>query len=85
MKIFTEKEMTAYARAGAVAEEAMFNIKIVTAFAGQDKEGNRYLSIYKSISVLTLHYALGDELAIKYINLGTRYLAFLCCYHASSS
>jgi hypothetical protein len=41
MKLFTEKEMTAYARAGAVAEEAMFNVKIVTAFSGQDKEGSR--------------------------------------------
>ena len=41
MKNLTEKEMTAFARAGAVAEEAMFNIKIGSAYAGQDKESSR--------------------------------------------
>jgi ABC transporter transmembrane region len=43
MKVFTEREMTAFAKAGGVAEEAMFNIKIVTAFSGQDKEASRFV------------------------------------------
>lgn len=42
MKLYTEKEMTAYAKAGGVAEEALANIKIVAAFAGEIKEGQRY-------------------------------------------
>jgi len=40
--MFTEKEMSAYAKAGSVAEEALANIKIVAAFAGEVKEGKRY-------------------------------------------
>jgi hypothetical protein len=35
MKMYTEKEMTAYAKAGSVAEEALSNMKIVAAFSGE--------------------------------------------------
>ena len=42
MKIFTEKEMAAYAKAGGVAEEALANIKIVAAFSGEEKESERW-------------------------------------------
>ena len=38
----TEKEMTAYGRAGAIAEEALSAIRTVVAFGGQDKEVERY-------------------------------------------
>ena len=44
MKVYVEKEMTAYAKAGGVAEEALTNIKVVTAFSGHDKECSRYSS-----------------------------------------
>ena len=37
----TTKELAAYARAGAVAEEVISSIRTVTAFSGQDKECKR--------------------------------------------
>ncbi|OPJ81787.1 multidrug resistance protein 1 [Patagioenas fasciata monilis] len=39
---FTNKELTAYARAGAVAEEVLAAIRTVVAFGGQRKEIERY-------------------------------------------
>uniref|UniRef100_A0A4W3KD90 ATP-binding cassette sub-family B member 5 n=1 Tax=Callorhinchus milii TaxID=7868 RepID=A0A4W3KD90_CALMI len=39
---FTNLEMTAYAKAGAVAEEVLSSIRTVVAFGGQDKEIERY-------------------------------------------
>ncbi|XP_075067982.1 ATP-dependent translocase ABCB1 isoform X5 [Mixophyes fleayi] len=39
---FTNKELTAYAKAGAVAEEVLSAIRTVIAFGGQDKEVQRY-------------------------------------------
>ncbi|KAM9852100.1 ATP-dependent translocase ABCB1 [Aulostomus maculatus] len=39
---FTSKEQTAYAKAGAVAEEVLSSIRTVFAFGGQDKEIKRY-------------------------------------------
>jgi hypothetical protein len=43
MKHYTQLEMSAYAKAGGVAEEALANIKIVSAFAGEIKESKRYV------------------------------------------
>ena len=37
----TKKELAAYAKAGAVAEEVISAIRTVTAFGGQEKEANR--------------------------------------------
>uniref|UniRef100_A0AAX7V0J4 ATP-binding cassette sub-family B member 5 n=1 Tax=Astatotilapia calliptera TaxID=8154 RepID=A0AAX7V0J4_ASTCA len=39
---FTSKEQTAYAKAGAVAEEVISSIRTVFAFSGQEKEIKRY-------------------------------------------
>uniref|UniRef100_A0A8C9XC37 ABC-type xenobiotic transporter n=1 Tax=Sander lucioperca TaxID=283035 RepID=A0A8C9XC37_SANLU len=39
---FTSKEQAAYAKAGAVAEEVLSNIRTVFAFSGQDREIKRY-------------------------------------------
>uniref|UniRef100_A0A669E678 ATP-binding cassette sub-family B member 5 n=1 Tax=Oreochromis niloticus TaxID=8128 RepID=A0A669E678_ORENI len=39
---FTSKEQTAYAKAGAVAEEVISSIRTVFAFSGQEKEIERY-------------------------------------------
>ncbi|XP_058534307.1 ATP-dependent translocase ABCB1 isoform X1 [Ochotona princeps] len=39
---FTDKELLAYAKAGAVAEEVLAAIRTVIAFGGQDKELERY-------------------------------------------
>ena len=38
---FTEKELKAYAKAGAVAEEVLGSIRTVYAFGGQKKECER--------------------------------------------
>lgn len=38
---FTSKEQTAYAKAGAVAEEVISSIRTVFAFSGQEKEIKR--------------------------------------------
>lgn len=43
--MFTAGELTAYAKAGAVAEEAFGAIRTVVAFGGQEKEFNRYFSL----------------------------------------
>jgi ABC-type bacteriocin/lantibiotic exporter with double-glycine peptidase domain len=39
---FAEKEMEAYGKAGAIAEEALSAIRTVVAFGGQDNEIGRY-------------------------------------------
>ena len=39
---FTLKELAAYAKAGAVAEEVLGAIRTVVAFGGQYKEADRY-------------------------------------------
>ena len=40
---FTSKEQTAYAKAGAVAEEVLSAIRTVFAFSGQDREIKRWV------------------------------------------
>ncbi|XP_075683762.1 ATP-dependent translocase ABCB1-like [Rhinoderma darwinii] len=42
LSAFTNKELSAYAKAGAVAEEVLSAIRTVIAFGGQDKEIKRY-------------------------------------------
>lgn len=42
MTSFTAKELKAYAKAGAVAEEVLGAIRTVVAFGGQSKEVDRY-------------------------------------------
>ncbi|KAE8596138.1 hypothetical protein XENTR_v10015982 [Xenopus tropicalis] len=42
LSAFTNKELKAYAKAGAVAEEVLSSIRTVFAFGGQDKEIKRY-------------------------------------------
>lgn len=60
MKIYTEKEMSAYAKAGSVAEEAFANIKIVAAFAGEIKEGERYDSLLADARRISLKSAIAS-------------------------
>lgn len=56
MKIYTQKEMAAYARAGAVAEESLTNIRVVSAFAGEKKESERSVVKRRSQSGQLLIY-----------------------------
>lgn len=45
---FTDKELLAYAKAGAVAEEVLAAIRTVIAFGGQKKELERFESPFLS-------------------------------------
>ena len=49
----TGKELKAYAKAGAVAEEVLGAIRTVYAFNGQQKECKRYISIYSGGSKIS--------------------------------
>jgi len=40
--MFTQKELAAYAKAGAIAEEVLGAIRTVVAFGGEKKECARY-------------------------------------------
>uniref|UniRef100_A0A8C6UZF5 ATP binding cassette subfamily B member 1 n=1 Tax=Neogobius melanostomus TaxID=47308 RepID=A0A8C6UZF5_9GOBI len=71
---FTSKEQTAYAKAGAVAEEVLSAIRTVFAFNGQDKEIKRYkvnledaknMGIKKAISA---NIAMGFTFLIIYLS-----------------
>jgi ATP-binding cassette subfamily B (MDR/TAP) protein 1 len=64
MKLFTEKEMTAYAKAGGVAEEAFFNIKIVNAFAGHNKEAERYDKLLNDAKNISIKSALASAFGV---------------------
>lgn len=41
----TGRELKAYARAGAVADEVLSSIRTVAAFGGEEKEAERYAAI----------------------------------------
>jgi len=43
MTMMTKKELEAYAKAGAVAEEVLGAMRTVSAFGGQEKEVKRYI------------------------------------------
>lgn len=42
----TGRELKAYAKAGAVADEVLSSIRTVAAFGGESKEAERYLGIF---------------------------------------
>jgi ABC transporter transmembrane region len=48
ISILTKKELAAYAKAGAVAEEVFSAIRTVTAFGGQKKEAKRFVNFIVS-------------------------------------
>jgi len=52
----TNKELAAYAKAGAVAEEVLSSIRTVVAFGGQQKESIRW-DAYSIVIMLVLHSA----------------------------
>jgi len=62
MKMFTEKEMAAYAKAGGVAEEALANIKIVAAFSGEEKESERYAFLLEDAKKVSMKSAIASSI-----------------------
>ena len=47
---FTAREQSAYAAAGAVAEEVLSAIRTVVAFGGENKEAERYIHLLSLLS-----------------------------------
>lgn len=51
MARLTGRELKAYAKAGAVADEVLSSIRTVAAFGGEQKEADRYLMIYQKSKI----------------------------------
>lgn len=52
ISVFTTKELDAYAKAGAIAEEVLSSIKTVAAFGGEEKESERFV---EEVYVMGMH------------------------------
>ncbi|XP_051008007.1 ATP-dependent translocase ABCB1 isoform X7 [Acomys russatus] len=61
---FTDKELQAYAKAGAVAEEVLAAIRTVIAFGGQKKELNRYNNNLEDAKRLGIKKAITANISI---------------------
>ncbi|XP_018541648.1 ATP-binding cassette, sub-family B (MDR/TAP), member 4 [Lates calcarifer] len=61
---FTTKEQTAYAKAGAVAEEVLSAIRTVFAFSGQDREIKRYHKNLEDAKRMGIKKALSANMAM---------------------
>uniref|UniRef100_A0A8D0L5R3 ATP-binding cassette sub-family B member 5 n=1 Tax=Sphenodon punctatus TaxID=8508 RepID=A0A8D0L5R3_SPHPU len=70
----TSKELTAYAKAGAVAEEVLSSVRTVVAFGGQEKEINRYTSNLGEAKNVGIKKAVVSKLS-----LGLVYLFINAC------
>lgn len=55
MTSFTNKELQAYAKAGAVAEEVLAAIRTVIAFGGQKKELERFEFLFQVEMFISPH------------------------------
>uniref|UniRef100_A0A2K6URP3 ABC-type xenobiotic transporter n=1 Tax=Saimiri boliviensis boliviensis TaxID=39432 RepID=A0A2K6URP3_SAIBB len=75
----TTKELNAYSKAGAVAEEVLSSIRTVVAFGGQKKELQRYTQNLKDAKDLGIKKAIASKLslgAVYFFMNGTYGLAF---------
>ncbi|OCT75760.1 ATP-binding cassette sub-family B member 5 isoform X1 [Xenopus laevis] len=71
----TTKELTAYAKAGAVAQEVLSSIRTVVAFGGQEKEIKRYTENMKEAKDIGIKKAVASN-----FSLGLTYGAFFASY-----
>ncbi|XP_073533538.1 ATP-dependent translocase ABCB1 [Phyllobates terribilis] len=76
LSAFTNKELTAYAKAGAVAEEVLAAIRTVIAFGGQDKEIKRYEKNLEEAKKIGIRKAITANVSIGF--------AFLMIYASYS-
>ncbi|XP_076777029.1 ATP-binding cassette sub-family B member 5 [Arvicanthis niloticus] len=60
----TSKELDAYSKAGAVAEEALSSIRTVTAFGAQEKEIQRYTQNLKNAKDAGIKRAIASKLSL---------------------
>lgn len=65
----TSKELTAYAKAGAVAEEVLSSIRTVVAFGGQEKEIKRYTNNLGEAKELGIKKSIASQLALGFVFL----------------
>ncbi|XP_071385297.1 ATP-dependent translocase ABCB1 [Centroberyx affinis] len=61
---FTSKEQTAYAKAGAVAEEVLSAVRTVFAFSGQDREIKRYHKNLEDAKNMGIRKAISANIAM---------------------
>ncbi|XP_013371477.1 PREDICTED: multidrug resistance protein 1-like [Chinchilla lanigera] len=72
---FTDKELSAYAKAGAVAEEVLAAVRTVIAFGGQNKELERYSDNLEDAKRIGIKKAITANIAI-----GATYLLIYASY-----
>ncbi|CAH2282580.1 ATP-binding cassette sub-family B member 5-like isoform X1 [Pelobates cultripes] len=75
MVSLTSKELSAYAEAGAVAEEVLSSIRTVVAFGGEDKELKRYSNNLGKAQQFGIKKAIASQLSI-----GLMYLIIYASY-----
>ncbi|XP_056375696.1 ATP-binding cassette sub-family B member 5-like isoform X2 [Hyla sarda] len=63
----TSKELSAYAKAGAVAEEVLSSIRTVVAFGGQQKEIQRYTDNLGEAKQIGIKKAITSQLAVGFM------------------
>ncbi|XP_069067578.1 ATP-binding cassette sub-family B member 5-like isoform X2 [Pleurodeles waltl] len=71
----TSKELSAYAKAGAVAEEVLSAIRTVVAFGGQQKEINRYTGNLGEAKAIGIKKSIASQ-----VSLGLVYLFIYASY-----
>uniref|UniRef100_A0A8D0WUE8 Phosphatidylcholine translocator ABCB4 n=1 Tax=Sus scrofa TaxID=9823 RepID=A0A8D0WUE8_PIG len=74
-KAFSDKELAAYAKAGAVAEEALGAIRTVIAFGGQSKELERYQKHLENAKKIGIKKAISAN-----ISMGIAFLLIYASY-----
>ncbi|XP_051856874.1 phosphatidylcholine translocator ABCB4 isoform X2 [Antechinus flavipes] len=75
LSAFSDKELAAYAKAGAVAEEALSAIKTVIAFGGQNKELERYQRHLENAKKIGIKKAISAN-----ISMGIAFLLIYASY-----
>ncbi|XP_063781235.1 ATP-binding cassette sub-family B member 5-like [Pseudophryne corroboree] len=63
----TSKELSAYAKAGAVAEEVLSSIRTVVAFGGQEKEIKRYTNNLGQAKEIGIRKAITSQMAVGFM------------------
>ncbi|XP_071071286.1 phosphatidylcholine translocator ABCB4 isoform X2 [Dasypus novemcinctus] len=75
LSAFSDKELAAYAKAGAVAEEALGAIRTVIAFGGQNKEIERYQKYLENAKKIGIKKAISAN-----ISMGIAFLLIYASY-----
>ncbi|KAG8587247.1 hypothetical protein GDO81_005610, partial [Engystomops pustulosus] len=63
----TSKELSAYAKAGSVAEEVLSSVRTVVAFGGQEKEIQRYTNNLGEAKNIGIKKAITSQLSVGFM------------------